>query len=482
MKNIPLDDWQYRIAENPGPDAIKIGRYWLDVGPGLAVTKLVDSAGHPAGVILGHAIDLRSKRLLGDIWQAQRALEPEIAIFVRDVLWSLGGQFLLVLATESMTRLYPDCSAQVPCVWDEAAKQAGSSAHALFDELQYHERFDGQMFAHLDVRREGWFPAGLTAHTALERLLPCHYLDLNDWRMYRFWPVQAPAEVKDARAAVCDMVRLVRSQFEAVIGSEMRLALGLTAGRETRALLACARPFVDLIDVVTVVGPDRHVTDSAIARRIAKDTGITHRELPRMTASIEEQQRFVRRGGHCNSDTNSWFHPSVRPLAESHMLAGGLGGEVGRAFFWRATDREDTEITPALLINRLGLPATPVLLARIASWLSALPPMNAYNKLDLAYLEMRMGPWYAVQFCSDPTVRRIAPLFTYPGLEILLGLPESWKRQNLFAEEIIRSCWPELLQYPFNSLGLVRDLQIKLQKLLSNPTVLRKKLRKLRRN
>lgn len=482
MSDLHLDDWQYRITEQPEATAIRLGRLWLNVGDGLSVTALLDSAGHPAGAILGHAIDLSAKKLLGQTWQARQSLGSGVESFVKEVLWSLGGQFLLILATDAVTRIYPDCSAQVPCVWDAAAKMAGSSAHALFDDHAYTDRFDHALFEHLNVKREGWFPAGLTAHRNLERLLPCHYLDLSDWSMRRFWPAGAPVEVADPRAAVEEMVRLVRAQFEAILASDMRLALGLTAGRETRALLACARPFVDAIDMVTVVGPDRHLTDSAIARRIVKDAQLSHRELPRVTASREEQQRFVRRGGHCNSDTNSRFHPSVRPIATTHILAGGLGGEVGRAFFWRATDREDTDITPGLLLNRLGLPAPPVLVERIANWLTGLPQMSAYSKLDLAYLEMRMGPWYAVQFCSDPTLRRIAPLFTYHGLEILLGLPADWKRQNLFSEELIRAYWPELMHYPFNSLGLVQDLKIKLQKLLKNPAILRKKLRKLRRN
>lgn len=163
------------------------------------------------------------------------------------------------------------------------------------------------------------------------------------------------------------------------------------------------------------------------------------------------------------------------------MLIGGTGGEVGRGFFWRPSDTENTVVTPQMLVSRLGIPAAPALVEAVTKWLAGLPPMNGLQILDEMYLELRMGPWHGVQFCGNPTVMRIAPLLTYRGVELMWSLPEAAKRQSMFVEEIIRANWPELLRIPFNSLGWMQDNLVKAQKLARDPGLLLKKLRKLRR-
>lgn len=234
------------------------------------------------------------------------------------------------------------------------------------------------------------------------------------------------------------------------------------------------------MDFVTVVGGDRHATDTVIARRIARKFGLNHIELRRTTATAEQRRAFIRRGGHCYADSNSRFHPSVWPIAQSHVFAGGLGGEYGRAFLWREKDRPETQITARLLNNRLGLPEDPVVLASLERWLKDLDTDNALSILDLAYNENRMGPWSSAQFCCDPTLVRHAPLLTFRGVELMFSLPPEWKRSSRLGNEIIRRLWPELAAISYNSLGPWRDLAITMQRVLSNPRVIAKKLRKMR--
>lgn len=475
-----LDDWQYRLSAQTQPGAIPVGRFWLALGRGLTAFPLIDAAGTAAGLLLGFPIDLAGRRMIDGPWQAPARLGADLDGFVHDVLWALGGRFLLILDCGGQTRIYPDCSAQVPCVWDAEAGLVGSTAHALFDDATYEARLDRRLLADLGVEGEGWLPGGLTAHRGLMRLLPGHLLDLADLTTRRFWPLAPIPQATDTDAVVAETVSLVQAQLQAVIDSPKRLGLALTAGHETRLLLACARPFAGRFDTITVVGQDRHTIDTSIARRIGRDMGLNHVELPRRDSTRAQYDLFVRRGGHCNADGNSHFHPSVWPIAATHTFLGGLGGEVGRAFLWRPADGPATAMSVDTLTNRFGLPKIPVVTEALTRWYEALPPVDTYGILDLAYLENRMGPWYAVQFCSDPTLVRMAPLFTYRGVELMLSLPPDWKRESRLGHEIIRRHWPELLNYPFNSLGRWRDTLVKLQKVARNPRIVLKKLRKLR--
>ncbi|MGB7267919.1 MAG: hypothetical protein WBC90_00205 [Albidovulum sp.] len=476
-----LDLWQYRLSASQRSGAVPVGKFWLEHEAGLKCVRVTDAAGLPVGVLLGYPIDLAASKVLEGSWQAPATLGADINGFARQVLWALGGYYLWIFANDTVARIYPDCSAQVPCVWDDAAQMAASSAHAMLDDAEYEARFNHALYKHLGVEGEGWFPAGLTAHKGIERLLPSFFLDLNDWSQKRYWPDAAIPQTDDPSAVVDEMVTLIRSQMKAVIDSPKRLGLALTAGHETRLLLACARPMLADIEMITVVGEDRHTTDTVTARRIVRDFGLRHIELPRKSATEEQRQRFIRRGAHCNADTNSTFHPSVWPVADTHVFMGGLGGEVGRAFFWRSGDRPDTKITADQLLGRFGLPATPEISERLQHWLDELPPMDTYGMLDQAYLEHRNGPWYAVQFCADPTLNRQAPIFTMRGVELMLSLPPDWKRSSRLGHEIILRLWPELLKYPFNTLGPWRDVVVKFQRVAQNPRLVIKKLRKMLR-
>lgn len=475
-----LDRWQYRISDQETPGATPVGRHWLARGPDLAKYPVLDATGSAVGLLLGYPIDLQARQLIDGPWRVRSVAGNDRDSFVRDILWALGGRFLLIFHGGDAVRLYPDCSAQIPCVWDRATGMAGSSAHALFDNTTYEDRLDRALLSDLGVGGEGWLPGGLTAHRGLCRLLPGHLLDLSERKAHRFWPLRGVPRAVDTSAVVEETADLVRSQIEASLGRTKRLGLALTAGRETRLLLACARPYVGQFDSVTVVGSDRHKVDTTIAHQIATDMRLNHIELPRREASKDQSDLFVRRGGHCNGDSNARFHPSIWPIADSHLLYGGSGGEIARAFFWRAEDRENSRITADILMARFGLPKVRAATEALDRWLSDLPVLDTHTILDLAYLEQRMGPWYAVQFGSDPTLVRQAPLVTFRGVELMLSLPPDWKRQSRLGHEIVQRYWPELGRYPINSLGRWQDAALKLQMVLQNPRVVAKKLRKLR--
>ncbi|PWE48206.1 hypothetical protein DEM26_19490 [Thioclava sp. NG1] len=245
-------------------------------------------------------------------------------------------------------------------------------------------------------------------------------------------------------------------------------------------LLACARPWVDQVDFVTVTGANRHRLDTVVASRIAQDFGLSYRSLARVEATDEQRSLFVHRTGHCHGDSNAAYHPSVWPIAQSHIMISGVGGETARGFLWRAGDRADTLITAQTICRRFGFAAHERLLAAVSAWLETLPVMNAQQILDQAFVELRNGSWYGPQFTADPTLQRQAPLLNYPALELMLSLPDDWKRAGNLADRVIAKYWPELACYPFNSLGPVQDMLLKLRHALSDPRVVLRKIRKFR--
>lgn len=490
MTSLPfLDRWQYRLLPGASDTSGVAGRlevagHVLETGADLPVHEVRDADGRACGRLVGHPLQFLPEggaALVGSVLQLNAVLVADADRFVEDAFRELAGRFLWVFEADGVARVYPDCAGQIPCVFDPESGVVGSSAHALLDDAAYEERFDRGLYDRVGIDGLGWFPGGVTAHAGLTRLLPNHYLDLADFTVHRHWPRGPWREGSDPDAEARDLAELVRAQVGALVAyPERRVAQALTAGRETRMLLGCAREVAGLIDLVTVSAGGSHQTDTVMARRIAAAEGLSHRELPRATASAAERANYLRRGGHCIADANARYFPSVRPIADSHVFVGGAGGEIGRGFFWRQGDTRETRLDGAGLMNRFGLPPEPRLIAAMEVWLAGLDGFDSLQILDLAYIEQRMGPWAGPQFCCDPTLVRFAPLLSRRTAELMLGLPENWKRGEGMADAILQATWPELLRFPFNSLGAVRDMLGKLGRVTRDPSLVLRKLRKKR--
>lgn len=475
-----LDPWQFRLSRVSSPNAISVGKRFLETGDGLNVLPITDNNGSGMGLLLGFPIDLSKKEMVHGSYIAPSNYEGNPDEFADEVFEELGGRFLWIFEADGISRIYVDCSAQVPCVFDKENQLIGSTAHAILTDEEYERRFDRELYAVLDVEKEGWFPGGLTAHHGIERVLPNHYLDLSRFETKRHWPTSDIDTSADPHKNVTEIITLVQNQIEAVTKESKKAGLALTAGRETRMLLACARGMIEQIDFVTVVGTDGHTTDTVIARKIARDLSLNHTELPRISAEPHKVTQYMRRGGHCIGDANAIYHPSVHPISRSHIFIGGAGGEVARAFFWKKSDDKHTELTADSILNRLGLPKHPRLLASVEKWRSGIGSDDAEMVLDLLYIENRMGPWYGAQFYNDPTLVRLAPLVTRKAIRLMTSLPAEWKLEQRITESALEAAWPELKRYPFNSLGKGADFLMKIQKVYKNPSLILKKIRRMR--
>lgn len=474
-----LDPWQFRISYQNSDIARPVGALFVETGPDLNEVLLEDAEGQPVGLLLGFPIDLRGGRRLtaGTHRLAEVCLE-NVDVFAEAVLESLAGRFLWVCTAGDSARIYLDAAGQVPCVFDPDMRTAASSAHALLTPQDYDARFDAALHSRLGIDGLGWIPGGLTAHEGVLRLLPNHVLDLKCFRVQRHWPLVPVAEEADPEKAVRRLVEIVQAQMKALVSCDLRVAQALTAGRETRMLLGCARPFKSDIDFVTVAAADKGHVDTVMASRIAAGEGLQHRELPLVQSEPASRRAYLRRNGECVADANAVSFPSVAPIARTHVFVGGAGGEVGRGFFWRVSDTEDTPLDGLALIGRFGLSPHPPVVAALDRWCEELDGRSVFEILDLAYIEQRMGPWGGAQFPSDPTLVRFAPLIARAGVTAMMSLPPDWKRNEGMSAEVLRQTWPELNRFPFNTLGPMRDGLAKIRKALHDPSVFVRKLRK----
>ncbi|MEL6570025.1 MAG: hypothetical protein AAFQ64_00095 [Pseudomonadota bacterium] len=451
--SIALEPWQFRITQAPHPGATRLKQLWVSHAPDLPCIPVQDASGFAAGVLLGFPIDLTTGTCITKEWQAPGHLNLECETGVHQSLATLAGRYLWVCETSTMRRIYPDAATQISCVWDRETGSAGATALAILDEAGYAQRFDHAQFAMLCQENAGWFPAGLTAHAGVSRLLPNHYLDIDTWSAHRFDIRPQLPEISGPEETVEHIIQTISIQIGALMMADKPPLLSLTGGHETRMILACARQWADDLTFVTVAQGNHARQDMALAQKISQDHQLRHRLVEAQNADRAAQERYLRRTGHATADANLQQHATWTALRPGTTLIGGLGGHIARAPLWFEDDTHDMTVTAEQLVSRFGLLASDKTLRYLDTWLEGLAGEPADRILDLAVLENQLGPWAMAQFCGSPGIVRYLPFLSYPTVAQMQALPHEWKRSRALSRAIIGRLWPELLTYPFHTTG-----------------------------
>ncbi|RMF41745.1 MAG: hypothetical protein D6754_00330 [Alphaproteobacteria bacterium] len=396
--------------------------------------------------------------------------------FVETGVYALGGSFLFLLDIPGARRLYLDADGSLSAVFEPATGRAASTAGVLLSAQAYAARFRRKLYAHLNVLRDGWFPAGLTAHEGVTRLLVNHCLDFDRMTQARHWPKAQIPITGDPQAACARIMASTRATIDALRRTGPA-RMTLTAGNETRMLLAACRDIATELEFVTVSGPSTRL-DCDRARELAARFGLKLRLLPIRHADAAGAAEWHARAGHCIGGPNMVTHPTIAPLAGPGWFIGGLGGEIGRGFFWRPTDTGDTEITAQSIQSRFGMPPHPEVEAAVAAWRPSIDGFDPFLQLDLAYLELRMGCWAFAQSYASPEVRHMHPMISRESFAAMLSLPPDWRRSHRMVRASIEAAWPELLELPINRYGDWRDALRLLARAAAEPHLVLKKLRK----
>lgn len=368
-------------------------------------------------------------------------------------LYEYGGRFVAVCLAGPGRRFYLDPLGSLAAVYCPALGAVASSSELL-------PRCDGledRIIAELGVPdRDTFYPFGLTSRLGIERLLPNHCLDLATWSVLRHWPKDDIPVVADAASGAREAAVILGRQITA-LAERWPLCMGLTAGRDSRMLLACSRKLLDRITFVTLQLPDAGAClDLSIARRMARRLRLKHTVIPHDPATRDDLAIYLHRTGNC---VGSWQHVRMfRRLGPERPVVVGVGGELARFYHWRRGDRPDSRIEPRDLLENRRLPKTPLLLDRAAAWLETLPVRDALHTWSLLCLEQQLGGWSGPALYGQAYNRFHFTPFSHRRLvEIMLGLEPQYKRDLCFEPELIRATWPQLLEWPFNwPIGLAR--------------------------
>ncbi|MCC7076618.1 MAG: hypothetical protein IT198_05780 [Acidimicrobiia bacterium] len=446
-----------------GWQSAEIGAWSLHAHPSLKVIEVTDTRGARRGWLLGVLLD-------GEEWRLESTttlgLGDDPAAAFETFLYRHGGRFVGILLCDGTKRLYVDPGATMSVVFDPESGAAGSGPAVLRPD-DYHTTLDRDLLALLDIPNSSlWFPAGLTSHVGIERVLPNHYLDLDTMTTHRHWPC-SPFEECNPPEMVDRIVSCVQASMQA-IAAQRRIHQSLTAGRDSRMLLACAR-VLDELPVTFTFTEAEETLDAAVAWELTRRLGLRQLFLRSTLATPEQRELWLVRTGHALSGGILSIHQTLRHLDPARVVLPGHAGEVGRANYWHEGD-SDAVLTPEELTARFGMPPDARLHAAVGKWIDGLPDLPWYDKLDLAHIEQRLGCWAGpAQYGSIPFNETVLPFAHRAVFTSMLSFPPRYRRMEQLPIDICRQAWPETTGVRFNTFPGARGYTVKARAALRDP-------------
>ena len=373
-----------------------------------------------------------------------------------EILAPLAGSYVCLLAAGSDLRFYLDACGSLSAFYAAEQQCITSNLFLIPDARSFgdNRRYAGQF----DIpASDCMFPVGMTPRMDVERLLPNHYLDLTSWKAVRHWPKAALAETTDVRETVAEIGNLVARNISAVARA-VPIQMSLTAGRDSRMLLACSRPWASQVSFFTCALPDRTGRlDVHVAQRLAKTFGLRHRVLPFLESSEADGAKWLYRTSVSVGERNGLEEMrTLRQLDTGRAYLPGLVAELARGYYWDLVhdlpDPEDRDCLSQALLKSMKAPIDGYTRARMAAWMSGVPASSIWNLLDFFYLEQRLGCWAGVIGYAYVDMIRFEswPLNSRRLTALMLSLPYEYKAAARLNDDIIHSRWPELGDFPHN--------------------------------
>jgi hypothetical protein len=465
-----VDHLRYPSQFALGPDVVERlsgshfsvgGSLKLTLHPDLAYTRVAE--GFRELTLIGHMLDPRAPASGNEeiLWRLIRHYSDRSALI--EATAGLGGRWVLIAANGEERFLFNDTlglrqvfyvdPSETGAVW--AVSQPGLVAEILALPVDPEAEQFMESYAFRSNPEYRW-PGEATAFRVVRHLLPNHWLDLNSGVAKRFWPAE-PLALLQPDAAIKRLEILLPGMIQAA-ARRFDLALSLTAGIDSRLLLAAARNVRDRVSFVSVRQSKMsdHHPDVTVPARLLQRLGLPHQIVSSAATTTPD---FSSRFKHAVYLAHEHYGPDaeaiLRSFSRSKVALTGSGAEVGRCAFRDALRRSDKRTITAKHLSELQrMGHEPFAVRNFENWLADAAARHNVKLLDLFEWEQGHGNWLAMtQLEFDSAWREIiTPYNCREILTTLLAVDERYRRAPHYTlfRLLIRRLWPEVLSEPIN--------------------------------
>lgn len=393
----------------------EMGGWSLYHGPHLPVVAIGKR------LVLGLVVDLEEGCLLDESGGASEEAE----VLVRR--W--GGRFLLIELVDEgrdLVRIWSDPAGSLCCFVHGALGWLASTPGLVrqvfgerFPERRLSER---RVLEGLTNHSGTWYPAGLSELEDWELLAPSCATEIGSdgtVESRRIWP---SAAVEVGSAAPAKVLPEFVARLEGILralASVRSLEIPVSAGRDSRMLLACSRRI-------------RNATRYSV--RSSQSSG--------NCLEVEVSQALA--------EVLALDHHVDEPTDPERILCMGYGGEIARKHYDLCDGGDVADsgrmVAEALGFLDAGIPVEEMgfVCRKLEAWAAGLSGVPEEIRGDLLYLEQRMAPTMSVVLHRDDLGCRfaVAPLNAFGLYEQLFSLPSKYRLEWRVADGVCRLAWP----------------------------------------
>lgn len=291
-----------------------------------------------------------------------------------------------------------------------------------------------------------------TIYDGLFHLYSNHYLDLNNLQQIRFWP-----DRKLKRLELDEVVSLACNYLQNILKAAVfryPLMMAVTAGNDTRTLLAASREFSDRIYyfINRIPGLTDNHPDIYVPSRMFKKIGLPF-HIHEIDGPVDPDFREIfLENTFLASEKSLPVIYNVYYKHHSHRMNVLGVGEIGRSFF----GRRPRNLDGYFLARSLKYKDSPYAVNMCQKWLDETLPYAKEYSVDIMTLllwEQLLGNWGVVGNSeSDIAIDEFDPFDSHYVYELLLSIDPRYSKysDSLLFREMIKRMWSELLEFPIN--------------------------------
>ena len=373
----------------------------------------------------------------------------------------LGGRWVMTVSRSGHTILFTDpaglrqvfyavlnegkkiqCASEAGCL----AMACGLAPDPVAEEFRTTTRFGADP--------ESWWPGDKTNFSEIKRLLPNFFLDLQSGESTRFWPAE-PGEHRK-KGEIIDFLAWKLPLVMDAFFKRGRVMVSLTAGHDSRPVLAACRAAKDRFRLITVrqQGMSEAHPDVAIPCQLAKIIGMEHDIL--LCDGVQVRESFRKAYQDSIADFHEKWLPDEQLIHDTYqqrcMITVGSVADFGRMSYEKPLPPR-RHVTPEKLAYAGGFDPHPFAIDALSTWLRSIPDFSNFDIGDLYHWEVRTGRWLAMSQLEFGTVWQeiFCPFNNREIIEWMLSASDRYRcAPYRLHKSFIAALWPELMSQPFN--------------------------------
>lgn len=394
---------------------------------------------------------------------------------------NLGGRWVIIYKSDNSFKIFHDPCGQRQVYYlkdNENNTLCGSDPSIMnhFVELEEDTTLAISEFvrsAAFEEKENAWIGSG-TIYKGVEHLMPNHYLNLSDMTTVRFWPNKPIGHLELEKGAEL-AAEMLRGSLLA-IGNRHKLTLAVTAGWDSRILLAASKDVKDnsvyFVSLTGLEGDNYH--DLVVPKRLFKKLGLPFYaqkcdvELdPEFKKNLESNVSMAR----INLNKAKFiykYHLDFDGMISVNGNVSEIARTCVRPLFPMKTTGENIAKLGYFRYGGLSYVTT-----QFNKWIDGINELcekNNLNIYDMLYWEQRMGNWGAQYPAEqDISIEQFSPFNNRLLLSVLLSVDEKYRKDPNYVlhYKIIEKLWPETLQEPIGKTGRKRTIKLKIKNAIS---------------